>query len=221
MEGWLQIVIVVNRFLASVCLLTACSTRAHGSQVGVGQCYPQPLPAGTPRRIASGGVVSREHRRPAYFKKYVCSVAPGERHSGAISASRDLPTGRECVESVPRSFLSCAGALLVRAAAGLVLGGQLMPESPVSSPPRLACVLLMAGLWLHRFCCGPLELLRGPDQIGQITEQGRSRTETASEVRRRPHKGRPASGLPNRWYQVVDSHLMQRGNVRNATVLGE
>ncbi|XP_069097404.1 cholesterol 7-desaturase nvd-like isoform X1 [Pleurodeles waltl] len=169
-------------------------------------------------------VSSRAHIDGQVLTKKWCGLTRGAQ---SLDNSQAVP-----MESVPRSFLSlsvwcCAGALLVGTAAGLVLGGQLMPESPVSSPPRLAfllpcaALLLMAGLWLHRFCCGPLELLRGPDQIGYITEQGRSRAETASEVRRRRKKGDLPPVYPNGWYQVVDSHLLQRGEVRNVTVLGE
>ncbi|XP_069097405.1 cholesterol 7-desaturase nvd-like isoform X2 [Pleurodeles waltl] len=167
-------------------------------------------------------VSSRAHIDGQVLTKKWCGLTRGAQ---SLDNSQAVP-----MESVPRSFLSlsvwcCAGALLVGTAAGLVLGGQLMPESPVSSPPRLAfllpcaALLLMAGLWLHRFCCGPLELLRGPDQIGYITEQGRSRAETASEVRRRRKKGDLPPVYPNGWYQVVDSHLLQRGEVRNVTVL--
>ncbi|XP_069465967.1 cholesterol 7-desaturase nvd-like [Ambystoma mexicanum] len=137
------------------------------------------------------------------------------------------------MESVPRSLLRlslwCSSGVLLAAgtAAGLLLGGQLLPESQVLASPCPAillpgaALLLLFGIWLYRILSGPLELIRGLDQVGYVTERGRSRAEIASEVRRRRKKGDLPPVYPNGWYQLLDSHLLPRGEVRNVTVLGE
>lgn len=93
------------------------------------------------------------------------------------------------------------------------------------APARAAlCVLaglcLLAAGWLYRLLFGPLELIRKPDDVGYITEDGKSRARAANEVRRRRKTGDLPPVYPNGWYRVLDSHLLQRGEVRSVSVLG-
>ncbi|XP_042365709.1 cholesterol 7-desaturase nvd isoform X2 [Plectropomus leopardus] len=85
----------------------------------------------------------------------------------------------------------------------------------------LTGVSLLAVGWLYRLLFGPLELLRGPDDVGYIAEDGRSRARAANEVRRRRKTGELPPVYPNGWYRVLDSHLLQRGEVKSVSVLGE
>lgn len=93
--------------------------------------------------------------------------------------------------------------------------------------PARAVVCVIAGLsllflgWLHRLLFCPLELLRAPDDVGYITEDGRSRAQAVNEVRRRRKIGDLPPVYPNGWYRVMDSHMLQRGEVKHATVLGK
>lgn len=87
-------------------------------------------------------------------------------------------------------------------------------------------VCIVAGLslltmgWLHRLLFCPLELLRGPDDVGYIAEDGRSRAQAANEVRRRRKTGELPPVYPNGWYRVLDSHMLQRDQVKSVSVLG-
>ncbi len=67
----------------------------------------------------------------------------------------------------------------------------------------------------------PLELLRGADEVGYIAEDGRSRAQAANEVRRRRKTGELPPVFPNGWYRVLDSHMLERGDVKSVTVLGK
>ncbi|KAJ4926556.1 hypothetical protein JOQ06_008729 [Pogonophryne albipinna] len=117
-------------------------------------------------------------------------------------------------------------------AAGLIIqsGDPLDSWYPVWRETGLlarAVVCLIAGAslftlgWLHGFLFGPLELLRGPDDVGYIVENGRSKAQAANEVRRRRRTGDLPPVYPNGWYRVLDSHMLRRGEVRSVTVLGE
>ncbi|KAM4696514.1 cholesterol 7-desaturase nvd-like [Rhinophrynus dorsalis] len=143
------------------------------------------------------------------------------------------------MESVPRSLLSLSvlcvlGAVLLCSAGSLLLSAQLLPDlpsSPRGSPssrgslPPVALPLLLLlfalGIWGWRFLSRPLELLRSPEEVGYIPEPGRSRAQTANQVRRRRRKGDLPPVYPNGWYHVLDSHLLEPGGVRSCTVLGE
>lgn len=116
-------------------------------------------------------------------------------------------------------------------AAGLIIqsGDPLDSWYPVWRETGLlarAVVCLIAGAslfalgWLHGFLFGPLELLRGPDDVGYIVENGRSKAQAANEVRRRRRTGDLPPVYPNGWYRVLDSHMLRRGEVRSVTVLG-
>lgn len=85
----------------------------------------------------------------------------------------------------------------------------------------LAGVLLLTLGWLYRLLFAPLELLRAPDEVGYIAEDGRSRAQAANEVRRRRKTGELPPVYPNGWYRVLDSHMLERGDVKNVTVLGK
>ncbi|XP_077944358.1 cholesterol 7-desaturase nvd isoform X3 [Gasterosteus aculeatus] len=82
------------------------------------------------------------------------------------------------------------------------------------------CSLLALG-WLHGLLFGPLEVLRGPDDVGYIAEDGRSRAQAANEVRRRRKTGELPPVFPNGWYRVLDSRRLQIGEVKSVSVLGE
>lgn len=85
----------------------------------------------------------------------------------------------------------------------------------------IAGVSLLAAGWLYRLLFCPLELLRAPDDVGYIAEGGRSRARAANEVRRRRKTGELPPVYPNGWFRVLDSHLLERGEVRNVSVLGK
>lgn len=89
----------------------------------------------------------------------------------------------------------------------------------------LACILAGLGLIaaahrLHRLLFCPLELLRAPEDVGYITEGGRSKAQEANRVRRRRKTGDLPPVYPNGWYRVLDTHLVGRGEVKSVTVLG-
>lgn len=87
------------------------------------------------------------------------------------------------------------------------------------------CLYAAAGLllllWGCRLLLSPLELLRGPDQVGYVVPEGRSRAQAVNEVRRRRKTGELPPVFPNGWYRVLDSHLLLPGEVRSLTVLGQ
>lgn len=93
-------------------------------------------------------------------------------------------------------------------------------------PASPAAVCIVAGLcafilgWLYRLLFRPLELLRAPDDVGYVAEDGRSKAQAANEVRRRRKTGGLPPVYPNGWYRVLDSHLLQRGEVKHVCVLG-
>lgn len=94
------------------------------------------------------------------------------------------------------------------------------------APARAAaCILVGVSLlalgWLYRLLFAPLELLRTPDEVGYISEDGRSRAQAANEVRRRRKTGELPPIYPNGWFRVLDSHMLDRGEVKSVTVLGE
>lgn len=92
--------------------------------------------------------------------------------------------------------------------------------------PALLLGCILAGLSviaMHRlykllFC--PLELLRAPEDVGYIAEDGRSKAQAANQVRRRRKIGELPPVYPNGWFRVLDSHLLERGEVKNVCVLG-
>lgn len=84
----------------------------------------------------------------------------------------------------------------------------------------LAGVLLLAAGWIYRLLFAPLELLRSPDDVGYLTEDGCSRARAANEARRRRKTGELPPVYPNGWYRVLDSHMLDRGDVKSVTVLG-
>ncbi|CAK6965094.1 cholesterol 7-desaturase nvd [Scomber scombrus] len=84
-----------------------------------------------------------------------------------------------------------------------------------------AGLFLLAGVWLYRLLYSPLVLLRAPDDVGYIAEDGRSKARAANEVRRRRKIGDLPPVYPNGWYRVLDSHMLERGEVKNVSVLGE
>lgn len=74
---------------------------------------------------------------------------------------------------------------------------------------------------LYRLLFRPLELLRSPDDVGYIAEDGRSKAQAANEVRRRRKTGELPPIYPNGWYRVLDSHLLARGEVKSVSILGQ
>lgn len=84
----------------------------------------------------------------------------------------------------------------------------------------IAGVALLAVGWLYRLLFSPLELLRAPDDVGYIAADGRSKAEAANDVRRRRKTGDLPPVYPNGWYRVLDSHLLERGEVKQVSILG-
>ncbi|KAK1155773.1 cholesterol 7-desaturase isoform X1 [Acipenser oxyrinchus oxyrinchus] len=127
------------------------------------------------------------------------------------------------------SLLKTSAVLLVSLTAGLLLTGRhfadFVPVDGAALSRPALCVLsgllLFALVWLYRLFCVPLELLRGADDAGYITQTGRTRAQVANEVRRRRKTGDLPPVYPNGWYRVLDSHMLARGEVKNVTMLGE
>ncbi|MBN3323830.1 DAF36 desaturase, partial [Atractosteus spatula] len=132
------------------------------------------------------------------------------------------------------------GVLLLGLAAGLVLDVRELSDTllvtgypehwrkaGLAGAPARAAACILAGIslialgWLYRLLFAPLELLRKPEEVGYIPEEGRTRAQTANEVRRRRKTGDLPPVYPNGWYRVLDSHLLEKGDVRSVTVLGE
>uniref|UniRef100_A0A8C2ATX7 Carboxylic ester hydrolase n=1 Tax=Cyprinus carpio TaxID=7962 RepID=A0A8C2ATX7_CYPCA len=59
------------------------------------------------------------------------------------------------------------------------------------------------------------------DEVGYIAEDERSRAQAANEVRRRRKTGELPPVYPNGWYRVLDSHMLERGDVTSVTVLAK
>lgn len=94
------------------------------------------------------------------------------------------------------------------------------------APARAAlCILTVVSLlvlrWLYRLLFCPLELLKAPEDVGYIAGDGRTRAQAANEVRRRRKVGELPPVYPNGWYRVLDSHMLERGEVKNVFILGE
>ncbi|KAM9323306.1 cholesterol 7-desaturase nvd-like [Pholidichthys leucotaenia] len=83
-----------------------------------------------------------------------------------------------------------------------------------------AGVLLFAVAWLYQLLFCPLELLRELD-VGYIPEEGRTRAQAANLARRRRKIGDLPPVYPNGWYRVLDSHMLERGQVKSLSLLGE
>lgn len=100
-------------------------------------------------------------------------------------------------------------------------------ESGLLGAPARAvkCIIsggfVLAAVWLYRLLFSPLVLLRTPDDVGYIAEDGRSKARAANEVRRRRKIGDLPPVYPNGWYRVLDSHMLERGDVKNVTALGK
>lgn len=123
----------------------------------------------------------------------------------------------------------CMGAMLMHVGEPLDSIGTGYPiwrKTGLIGAPARAVVCIIAGIsllamgWLYQVLFYPLELLRAPDEVGYITEDGRSRAQAANEVRRRRKIGELPPVYPNGWYRVLDSHMLDRGDVKNVSVLG-
>ncbi|XP_077331805.1 cholesterol 7-desaturase nvd-like [Lithobates pipiens] len=133
------------------------------------------------------------------------------------------------MKSVPRSVLAvlCVlGAVLFASAGSGFLGGRLLPRSvPEPSPRSLGSLLflslLVVGVWAWWQLSRPVELIRGSEEVGYIPERGRDKAHTANQVRRRRKRGDLPPVYPNGWYQLLDSHRLERATVHNLTVCGE
>lgn len=119
--------------------------------------------------------------------------------------------------------------MLVQDPLDTLFGGgypELWRRTGLAGAPTRAAACIFAGVfllamgWLYRLLFAPLELLRGVDEVGYIAEDGRSRAQAANEVRRRRKTGELPPVYPNGWYRVLDSHMLERGDVKSVTVLG-
>ncbi|TRY95146.1 hypothetical protein DNTS_003854 [Danionella cerebrum] len=126
--------------------------------------------------------------------------------------------------------LAATFVMLVQDPSDTLLGGgypELWRRTGLAGAPARAAVCILAGVfllamgWLYRLLFAPLELLRGVDDVGYIAEDGRSRAQAANEVRRRRKTGELPPVYPNGWYRILDSHMLERGDVKSATVLGQ
>ncbi|KAM3599705.1 uncharacterized protein V6R79_010236 [Siganus canaliculatus] len=127
------------------------------------------------------------------------------------------------------------GAIVLGVGATVVLQGDPMDlsgsaswwESGVQGVPArlLLCVIgglaLLAISCLYKLLFSPLEVLRGIDDVGYVADDGRSKAQAANDARRRRKVGELPPVYPNGWYRVLDSHLLERGEVKGVTVLGE
>ncbi|XP_049594255.1 cholesterol 7-desaturase nvd isoform X2 [Syngnathus scovelli] len=84
----------------------------------------------------------------------------------------------------------------------------------------IACVSLYLLVATYELFCSPMELLRAPEDVGYIADDGRSKARTANAVRRRRKTGDLPPIYPNGWYRVLDSHMLGRGDVRDVTMVG-
>lgn len=84
----------------------------------------------------------------------------------------------------------------------------------------LAALCAPVATRLYQLFFRPLELLRSPEDVGYIAEDGRSKAQAANEVRRRRKTGELPPVYPNGWYRVLDSHLLARGDVKSVFILG-
>lgn len=106
------------------------------------------------------------------------------------------------------------------------VGSSIWRDTILLGVPARAAVCVIAGVsvlavgWLHRLLFSPLEVLRSPDDVGYIAENGRSRAQAANDVRRRRKTGELPPVYPNGWYRVLDSQLLENGEVKSVTVLG-
>lgn len=125
--------------------------------------------------------------------------------------------------------LTAIFVMLVQDPSDTLFGGgypELWRRTGLAGAPTRAAACIFAGVfllamgWLYRLLFAPLELLRGVDEVGYIAEDGRSRAQAANEVRRRRKTGELPPVYPNGWYRVLDSHMLERGDVKSVTVLG-
>lgn len=150
----------------------------------------------------------------------------GLKQSGA-SSFQDAEAG---TDSVNMSTAEAAIAVGIGAVVMLVLQGDdwfsIWMEAGPPGAPACATVCIIAGVsvvaltWLYRLLFCPLELLRGPDDVGYITEGGRTKAQAANDVRRRRKTGDLPPVYPNGWYRVLDSHLLERAEVKSMSILG-
>ncbi|XP_015734272.1 cholesterol 7-desaturase-like [Coturnix japonica] len=82
----------------------------------------------------------------------------------------------------------------------------------------LFLLLLFLLLVLLPGCWRPLELRRGPGQVGYLPGVGPNRRLSARRSRR---PGALPPPFPNGWYRVLDSAQLPRGAVRSLALLGE
>ncbi|XP_061555133.1 cholesterol 7-desaturase nvd isoform X3 [Phycodurus eques] len=83
----------------------------------------------------------------------------------------------------------------------------------------IACVSLLL-VSTYKLFFSPMELLKTLEDVGYIREDGRSKARTANDVRRRRTTGDLPPVYPNGWYRVLDSHMLEGGEVRDVTMVG-
>ncbi|XP_021269951.1 cholesterol 7-desaturase-like [Numida meleagris] len=97
-------------------------------------------------------------------------------------------------------------------------GEELLAAGLGDGAPLFFLLLLFLLLVLLPGCWRPLELRRGPGQVGYLPDLGPSRGLSARRSRR---PGALPPPYPNGWYRVLDSAQLPRGAVRSIALLGE
>ncbi|KAM4527107.1 cholesterol 7-desaturase nvd [Odontesthes bonariensis] len=128
-------------------------------------------------------------------------------------------------------MFSAKTAVVIGLGVGVMLVGDPLDaplgEAGLCSAAERAVLYVAAGVsllivdWLYRLLFCPLEVLRALEDVGYIAENGRTKAQAANEVRRRRKMEEQPPVYPNGWYRVLDSHMLQRGEVKNVSVLGE
>ncbi|XP_053736840.1 cholesterol 7-desaturase nvd [Synchiropus splendidus] len=93
-----------------------------------------------------------------------------------------------------------------------------------AAAPLFVCIVTFGTLYLllglYRLLFSPLKVLKGPEEVGYIPAEGRTRAQAYNDVRRRRKVGELPPIYPNGWYRLLDSHMLERGQVQTLSVFG-
>jgi len=74
--------------------------------------------------------------------------------------------------------------------------------------------------YAYKFFWAPLNRVHGFGTLGYVPDAGRSMKETANQVRKRRQCGNPPPAYPNGWFSVMESRMLQVGEVKSVHGLG-